>query len=218
MPEKGVAKKKRDQNVYDRLVFVWLFAASLLGLCAAWCHQTFAEDGAGASMKDHVLFDFAADENAWRSINDGVMGGISSGRMRMLETTAVFEGNLSLENNGGFASVRSGALDSDLDGFTGFRVRIRGDGKRYQFRAHTSGAFDGPSYLCTFDTRKDEWQEIALPFSKFEASFRGRALPDFPALKPDEIVTLGILIANEQEGDFHLELDWIRAYMLDTGQ
>jgi hypothetical protein len=144
------------------------------------------------------------------------MGGVSSGRMRMMETTAVFEGALSLENNGGFASLRSDALDYPLQGFSGVRLRIKGDGKRYQFRLRTSAAFDGPSYRCSFDTRKDEWEEVDLPFSEFVASFRGRVLPDYPALKPRDIVTLGVLVADKQEGNFRLEVDWIKAYQTNT--
>lgn len=205
-------KLERSEHVYDRLFFVGPFAAVVVGASAIWFQQAFAEDASGQSMKKNVLFDFAAGDKAWRSINDGVMGGISSGRMRVKETTAVFDGHLSLENKGGFASVRSEPMDLNLDGFTGLRIRFKGDGKRYQLRVRTSAAFDGPSYRCTFDTRKDGWQEIELPFSGFVASFRGRTLPDYPALNPSEIVTLGILIAGKQEGDFRLELDWIKAY------
>ena len=41
-------------------------------------------------------------------MNDGVMGGVSDGRFRVTERqTLEFYGTLSLENNGGFASVSS---------------------------------------------------------------------------------------------------------------
>src|SRR5690606_39501342 len=55
------------------------------------------------------------------------------------EGIAVFQGTLSLENNGGFASVRSGAIEQDLGKTHGVVVRVRGDGKTYQFRIWTTG-------------------------------------------------------------------------------
>ncbi len=54
------------------------------------------------------LFAFVSPDAAagWQAVNDGVMGGVSDGRFRMTERqTLEFYGTLSLENNGGFASV-----------------------------------------------------------------------------------------------------------------
>ena len=42
----------------------------------------------------------------WRAINDGVMGGVSVGRMVATDRGLRFEGELSLENNGGAAAGR----------------------------------------------------------------------------------------------------------------
>ena len=55
-----------------------------------------------------VLFDFAGADAAkdWQTVNDGVMGGVSEGKFKITDAkTLEFFGNLSLENNGGFASV-----------------------------------------------------------------------------------------------------------------
>lgn len=158
------------------------------------------------------LFDFESTDKPWGNIDDGVMGGVSASRMRISDGVAVFEGTLSLENNGGFASVRSEVLPQNLAGCEGIRLRIQGDGKVYQFRIRTTAAFDGPSYQMRFETKKDEFIEVDLPFSGFTAVFRGRPLPDHPKLDPAKIATLGFMISEKQEGPFTLKVDWIRAF------
>jgi monofunctional biosynthetic peptidoglycan transglycosylase len=166
-------------------------------------------------MQTLVLFDFSKSDKSWSNIDDTVMGGVSSSRMRVQEGSAVFEGEVSLENNGGFASVRSGRITRELSGYEGVRLRVKGDGKKYQFRIRTTTAYDGPSYQATFQAEKGAWVEIDLPFAGFAAAFRGRPLPDYPALDPEKIATMGFLIAEKQAGPFHLEIGWIKAYRID---
>jgi hypothetical protein len=92
------------------------------------------------------LMEFKESDADWRIINDTVMGGMSSSRFRILKGLAVFEGQVSLENNGGFASVRSQPGNDDLSKTRGLLLRVRGDGKSYSFRLRTTEAFDGISY------------------------------------------------------------------------
>jgi monofunctional biosynthetic peptidoglycan transglycosylase len=172
--------------------------------------EASADKGRDISVK--TLFDFRLSDEPWRNVDDSVMGGVSSSRMRIEDEVAVFQGELSLENKGGFASVRSDLLDKDLTGFEGVRLRVKGDGKKYQLRIRTDRAFDGPSHQMTFKTEKDAWIEIDLPFSEFFAAFRGRPLPDHPPIDAAKIKTMGFLIADKQEGDFRLEIDWVKAY------
>jgi hypothetical protein len=59
------------------------------------------------------------------------MGGVSHSRLRHdAAGHAVFEGVVSLENNGGFASVRSRPLDLGVPGAANYSLEVRGDGKR----------------------------------------------------------------------------------------
>jgi NADH dehydrogenase [ubiquinone] 1 alpha subcomplex assembly factor 1 len=62
-----------------------------------------------AADEDRVLFEFGDPEAAqrWQTVNDGVMGGVSDGQFKISNQTMEFFGTLSLENDGGFASVRS---------------------------------------------------------------------------------------------------------------
>lgn len=161
----------------------------------------------GAQMKMLVSFEETGQD--WRVIDDGVMGGRSQGSWRVEGGRGVFAGTLSLENNGGFSSVRSTPLTASCDGATAFCIRVRGDGRRYQFRVRTNKDFDGASYRSHFETVKDEWLEVELPLRAFEASFRGRVLLDYPPLAAEDVVTVGFLLADKQAGPFRLEVEWI---------
>jgi len=84
------------------------------------------------AASDRILFDFqtATNHSAWQIVNDDVMGGVSTSRFQILTTGgAVFSGVVSLENNGGFASVRSQPVRADLTGCDSFLLRVRGDGR-----------------------------------------------------------------------------------------
>lgn len=159
-----------------------------------------------------TLFNSEAESAAqqWEVVNDGVMGGVSSSQFLITNGIALFTGKVSLENNGGFASVRLRADAMDCAGCDAFVIRVRGDGKTYKFTARTSRSWNSPQYQMKFNTRADEWQEIRLPLEQFKASFRGRALPGEPPLTSDRLTSLGFLIADKQVGLFRLEIRSIR--------
>lgn len=169
--------------------------------------------GGAVSETPATLVDFAAGVAGWRSVDDVVMGGISRSGLRATDDgTALFAGDLSLENNGGFASVRAVLPPTDLAGWTGLAVRVRGDGKRYQLRLRTDDRYDGIAYQASFATRPGEWTEVPLPFAAFAPTFRGRRPAGAPALDPARLRQVGLMIAEKQAGEFALELAWIRPY------
>lgn len=160
-----------------------------------------------------TLFDFSTATNvaAWQIVNDDVMGGISRSRFHLANGAAVFHGQVSLENNGGFASVRSPPANHDLGGCDAFVIRVRGDGRSYKFTARTTRNFDGPIYQTAFKTRKGEWEEHRLPLKEFVPTFRGQVLSGEPPLDLAKITSVGFLISNKQAGAFCLEIEWIKA-------
>jgi hypothetical protein len=169
--------------------------------------QTMQPDSPG----DTVLFDFAQRTNAaWQVVNDDVMGGVSTSRFELTNGFAVFRGVVSLENNGGFASVRAWPTPSALREATEFILRVRGDGRRYKFTARMDASFDGPLYQIAFTTSKDEWQEVRLPLKEFVPTFRGRVLGAEPPLSANKVTSVGFLISDRQEGPFRLEIAWIK--------
>ena len=163
-----------------------------------------------------TLVDFSADnENArWRIINDGVMGGLSQSSFILTSTdTAVFSGKLSLENNGGFASVRRLPHRYGLTAYSGVALRIKGDGRTYQLRLRTNDNFDGIAYRAEFKTTPGEWITVKIPFKSFIPTFRGRRVANAPELQQENITQIGFLIADKQVKPFRLEIDGIDAYM-----
>jgi monofunctional biosynthetic peptidoglycan transglycosylase len=174
-------------------------------------------DSASATTEtaEHILIDFKnTDESGnWQIINDDVMGGVSQSEIIFNDTgTATFQGSVSLENNGGFASTRRKPYPYQLGGYIGLHVRIRGDGKKYQLRVRTDNRFDGISYRYRFGTQPETWMNIRVPFSKFVPTFRGRILSDVPPISPEQIQQVGFLISDKQAGKFRIEIDWIKAY------
>ena len=162
-----------------------------------------------------LLFDFADSDKGgdWRIINDGVMGGLSRGQFVYSDYgTAIFQGTVSLENNGGFSSARTMMNAGDLAGYSGISLRIKGDGKKYQFRVRTNERFDGVSYQYQFSTQPNIWIEVNAPFSDCLPVYRGRVLDNVKVLSPAEIQQIGFLVSDYQAGEFQLEIDWIKAY------
>ena len=162
---------------------------------------------------DQILFDFQTATNtaAWQVVNDDVMGGVSTSSIRLTNGAAVFQGEVSLENNGGFASVRSLPAPHDVAGCDTFVIRVRGDGRRYQFTARTDRRFDSAIYQSVFPTKKGEWEEHRLPMKDFVPTFRGRVLSSQPPLDPARVKSVGFLIADRQDGPFRLEIGWVHA-------
>jgi hypothetical protein len=162
---------------------------------------------------DKIVFDFQTATNtaAWQVVNDDVMGGVSTSHFRLTNGLAVFRGELSLENNGGFASVRSLPARHDLGGCDAFVIRVRGDGRAYKFTARTERSFDNAIYQTVITTKKGEWEEHRLPLGQFVPTFRGRVRSDEPPLDPAKVTSVGFLIADKQPGPFLLEIDWVKA-------
>lgn len=167
------------------------------------------------------LIDFrGTGRGEWSVVNDGVMGGVSNSGIQLTEAgTGLFAGELSLENNGGFASVRCAVGTEggprDLSDFGGLAVRVRGDGRTYQLRLRETEGFDGVAYRAFFDTIDGEWVTARLPFTEFLPTFRGRILSDQPALDPSRIAQVSFLLADKQPGRFALEIEFVRPWITE---
>jgi hypothetical protein len=141
------------------------------------------------------------------------MGGVSYSRFHYAgESIAVFSGTVSLKNSGGFASIRSIPSSYDLRRYSGLQLRVRGDGKRYKMNLKTEAALDGVQYQAVFETQRDVWTEIMIPFSKFVPMFRGVHAYDSPPLDTASICSFGFLISDKQEGPFRMDIDRISAH------
>ncbi|MDB4617626.1 CIA30 family protein [Verrucomicrobiales bacterium] len=150
----------------------------------------------------------------WQVVNDGVMGGLSKGNVEITdEGTMKFTGTLSLENNGGFSTVRSSGEQLDLSNDSGILLRVKGDGREYDLRLDSDATYRGMpvSFAGKFIAEKGDWQEVKIPWSAFEGSWRGTDLPN-EKLNPAVIRRAGVLLGDKKNGPFNLEIDYIRTY------
>ena len=187
---------------------------SSIVLILAIAARTAAAGPQEGKEPERVVFAFGDPRvgERWVAVNDNVMGGVSDGRLRITDRgTLEFSGSVSLENNGGFASIRSRRADADLSRFDGLLVRVRGDGKRYDFNLRTDVRIMAGSYRAKFDTSASGWQEVYLPFADFEPTSFGRVRTDLPPLDPSKIRSFGLMISDKQTGPFALEVEWIKA-------
>jgi len=158
-----------------------------------------------------IRFDSAASVADWYAIDDAVMGGVSASRLRHdAAGHAVFEGTVSLANNGGFASVRSRPRDLGAPGARAWMVEVCGDGRRYKLNLRTDDAYDGVNYQAAFAPPAAAWSVVRLPIAGFRPTFRGRTV-DAPPLDPARVRQVGLMIADRQEGPFALAVRAIRA-------
>lgn len=160
----------------------------------------------------HILrnFETSPDEPAWAAQNDGVMGGVSEGRARITEKSLRFTGTISLENNGGFAQIYSPTEQSDFSAFSTVRLRVKGDGRTYQFRLATDARFRGSriAYRAEFETKAGEWSDVSIPLDSFQPSHHGRLLSG-PPLNLESVRQIALLLGDGVAGPFALQVDWI---------
>lgn len=150
------------------------------------------------------LLDFSRPEvvRTFRVVNDDVMGGVSTSRLVPADGAMRFEGTVSLENNGGFASCRGPvrfAADSGV-----LLLTVRGDGRRYKLTLKHDDRPGTAQYQAAF-IAPPEWQTLRFKPEDFAASFRGRAV-EAPALRFGEVQYAGLLISDRQAGAFRLEV------------
>ncbi len=174
------------------------------------------------------LFDFTqptADLQAtWGAVDDVVMGGVSESGIRLMAGYAVFSGNVSTDNSGGFASVRTRNFDPSLNlsNYHGIELRVKGDGQRYKLFVRTEAKWDGVGYAYSFDTQADRWVTIQIPFQDLVPIFRAKTVANAPPIDLSQICSLQLMLSKfEYDSDlnprftpglFSLQVESIAAY------
>jgi monofunctional biosynthetic peptidoglycan transglycosylase len=168
----------------------------------------------GKADELRLLTDFtaASPDLGWYVLNDNVMGGRSEGGFEQTPGELRFSGRTDTDG-GGFSSIRTASLDLDLSHYSGLRLRVRGDGRRYTFRLTTKARRYGRpvAYWADFDTVDGEWRAVDVPFSRFIPRFRGAEL-DGPPLDAAAITGMGLMIYDKRDGPFELRLASVHAY------
>lgn len=147
----------------------------------------------------------------WVPIDDGVMGGLSRSRLILdKDGEARFEGQVSLENNGGFASVRHRLRQTPPQHSRQIRLQVLGDGHVYKLTLRVDEDFDGVTYQANFLPASHQWMECDLGLDQFMPSFRGRSVVAPALTSLAQVRQIGLMIANRQAGPFVLKLRSIR--------
>ncbi|PMB24054.1 CIA30 family protein [Fischerella thermalis] len=181
---------------------------------------------------EKILFDFTNPstemKNIWGAVDDVVMGGVSESNIQLVEGTALFAGNVSTANSGGFASVRTKNFSPafNLSGYEGIKLRVRGDGKRYKFFLRTDTKWDGIGYSYSFDTIANTWIDVRIPFADLVPVFRAKTLQNCPPIATNQISSFQLMLSKfEYDGElnpqfspggFALQIESIKAYGGET--
>ncbi len=153
--------------------------------------------GARPLPRDLFRFDVESSVEDWSAIDDRVMSGVSNSRLRYERADyAVFEGVVSLDRNGGFASVRSRPFNLGMPGASGYwiEVKVKGDGKRYKLNLRTDDGFDGLNYQAVFAPPEGQWTTIKLSLKQFQPRLRGRSVEGALPLEPIRARQIGLMI------------------------
>jgi hypothetical protein len=139
----------------------------------------------------------ASSGNHWRLITDDVMGGISNGTLTPdtigQRPCLHMQGDVKLENNGGFVQIALDLPDDVVNAapaYRGISVDVLGNTEDYNIHLRTDDLwFPWQAYRATF-TATSEWQTIQIPFSEFKA-YRTFSKLDTSALTRIGFVAIG---------------------------
>ena len=177
---------------------------------------------------EKTIFDFTKPsqdlKETWGALDDIVMGGTSESSIRLTDNTAIFTGNVSTANSGGFALVRTRNFDPaiNLAGFSGLQLRVKGDGKRYKLIVRNEAKWDGIGYCYSFDTVYNIWITVTVPFDELIPVFRAKTVKDGSKFDGSSVFSFQLMLSKFEydgalnpkftPGIFQLELESVKAY------
>jgi len=159
-----------------------------------------------AAEPEKILFDFAdpAAMRGWQVEDDGVMGGLSQGKVtRDPAGHLVFRGDVSLDNDGGFSSIQNDFDPVDVAPYRTAVIRLKGDGKNYRFIVEAEK--NARHYYTAEFPTTGEWQEIKIPLRSMVPVRRGDRL-DLPNYPAETMSQVRLMIANGRAESFQLEI------------
>ena len=165
--------------------------------------------------EDAMLIDFGEDgESSWFAVNDTVMGGVSSGDVIFDENSMVFEGAVSTDNNGGFASVRSPQDETDLSMYSRVLIRMKSEGQPFSMVIADSPLWYANQFKYDITTPDEGWNTIEIPFEDFEEYTLMTGYPEptgvvMTADDAEEVIHIELMSKQFEDGDFRLEVDYI---------
>jgi len=143
----------------------------------------------------------------WEYISDNVMGGVSEGKVEILDQDNNYflrlTGNVSTKNNGGFIQVRS-SKDIHKDNFTGIKLKVKGKPSEYYVHIRTNFLLLPWQYYSGEFSVDDEWKYVNVYFKDFKKSNFYQP----SNFSSSEIKSIGFVAFGK---DFNAELDIMEA-------
>ena len=219
----GGAGGSIDEQQREHLDYALAMAATIDDpVDQAWAYRALIDTllrgeplAAPANPDTRILFDFSdtSDIDRWGVVLDGVMGGLSTGKIEKRADALAFSGQTSLRNNGGFSSMRAPVPAGSLAGYDALRIRLKGDGRTWIVGA-SRGDARGESYWARLETRDGAWQTVTVPIAAMErqhaaGQYFGR--PIGGRIQPSAIRGLEFYIYDKKAGPFELEIEQVEA-------
>lgn len=158
-------------------------------------------------------FDFGKGKagNEWRIINDGVMGGLSKGQVKFSTNTLTFKGTVSLENYGGFTSLKSPFSSYDFSKKKKFIVRYKLSGQKVAVTLEDSYRFYKPNYKLTLEKTNGIWKTMEFDMTDFKVYRMGEPMGGYVSKDIlSQIKRVGFISGEKKAGQFNLEIDYMK--------
>ncbi len=164
------------------------------------------------TITDNLIINFGLEKDGsdWRIINDDVMGGKSQSEAKLTAKTLYFKGNTSLENNGGFVSIRSPFQNFDLSAFETVTILHKGTNRSFSLVLETEKAYYLPYYKHDFKPSSEEWETTTIKLNQFKKYRFGQT--DGTKMNSENlknVIRIGCTLFDKQAGDFELEIESI---------
>lgn len=163
------------------------------------------------AQQSEIDFGKYKDGKSWEITNDGVMGGLSKGDYRFTDDGVVFDGTVSLENNGGFSSYKSSFAKMDLSSYTKVIIRYRSKEYTIGFTLEMDKRWYVPYYKVSLKPTNWKWVEEEIAFSEFERFNIGRKKDGTPTQEElKSILRIGFITDEKRAATFKIEIDYIK--------
>ena len=161
----------------------------------------------------------------WGPLDDVVMGGVSKSDLAVGQKfNGKWTGFVTSANNGGFAGIRSKLFEPKLDASScrGIVLKLKGDGNRYKFIGRDDVEWNGIAWSTSFDTVKNKFIEVKIPFTKLRPTRFARTVTGIPPFNSKFFTGMQLSLSKfEYDGDlnpkftegyFELELESIKLF------
>ena len=166
------------------------------------------------SFGQSSLIDFGnlSEKNQeWVLLSDNIMGGVTKSKIEYTNNSVLLSGNISLDNYGGFSSIKTKYKSFDLSKYMGIKIKFKSTNQKFGFTLEDNQNWTQPNYKYEFSAKKDDtWEEVTIYFKDFKEIIIGEPTGNLMKSKSlKNIVRMGIMTSEKKEGSFTIEVDYI---------